>query len=771
MYARRVVLIAVLCLSASKSWGAPGSALRPPTVDLRWEFEKSKTFYLKITTRARQTMKVMSNEVDQSQTLTFYLSWTPLEKKGDTWRIRQKIEGYDSTEKKTSPNDPLNKVFKTLVDSETVLILDVSKEKVVQIEGRKELLDKLRVVVPQAPQKLLDYACKKALTEVVEQFLIALVGKRVEAADGFALYNPRKGRIEHQSVRFDVEGILEIEIDGQPTKAEFWQIQEFTLETSDGSLLKHGTAGITRTEPLRRKPRSTDPQDIGWSLPEELFIPPPSSPEERALGAAFSPDGRILATGGQDIRLWNPQTRKLIRRFGKNLSSFGVLAFSPDGRFIFSNGGFTGTDRKEDGQFCDICMWEVSTGKIARKFHGHWNVIKSLAVSPDGKTLVSASADASIRIWDVATARELPTPFRRPMHEGTQCRWLSFSSDGKLLATCVEEEPVHLWDFVQGRELRQLHHVNEKSREPVSLNTMTFSPDGGAVAAGVRHCDKAICFWDVKSGRFLNGLTTVPASTSRSIFLPICSLGYSPDGKILASTNLDRTIRLWEVASGTEFVRWNVPQGAGWVGFSPKGRTLAALTNNGSLVILEWGRRYLMDAKLGRETHSSELAKLWNLLASSDARTAFHSVQELIARRGIAVDFLEGQLQAIPAATPGRLAELVKALDDRDFPVREHAFQELARLAEVAEPALREVVTNSSSLEMQRRADRLLKQLAGPASPEHLRCRRSVMVLEYIGTPEARRVLDKLADKVRRNRASDDASAACLRLNGRGQND
>src|SRR6202051_4282719 len=60
---------------------------------LEWKFEKDKVFYQKMTTETKQTMKVMNNDVNQTQKQTFYFSWTPEKKDGDSWIIKQKIEG------------------------------------------------------------------------------------------------------------------------------------------------------------------------------------------------------------------------------------------------------------------------------------------------------------------------------------------------------------------------------------------------------------------------------------------------------------------------------------------------------------------------------------------------------------------------------------------------------------------------------------------------------------------------------------------------------
>jgi WD40 repeat protein len=830
-----LLFVVAIRIGGPRAFAAPGPASHPGVVDLQWQFEKGKIVYLKIATETRQTMKVMNNDVDQSQKLTLFLSWTPTDKKDDTWRLRQMVEGviadidiggspcrYDSTKKK-NPNDPLGKVFAALVGSEITLILDINKGEIAHIEGREDLLEKLRVAAPKAPP-LPDRVCDTILAEVVKQFSIVLTGKRVEQGekwvrkrtldegplgkfeqkyvcrydgkeakdrrldrvgievvqkyetsanppegigglpfkitksdlksieptDGFALYNSRKGRIEAQSQRLELEGSLEIEIGGQPSKFELWQGQEITIETSEESLLKHGTGSTTKTEPLQRKPRSlrsADPQDVGWPLPRELYVPPPS-PKDTLRVAAFSPDGRILATGGEDIRLLDSPTRKLIRRFGfRNPSGFRILTFSPDSRFLFSDGGFT-DKRDEYGQFYDICLWEVPSGKLIRKFQGHHNAIDCLAIAPDGKTLVASSGEGSIRAWDVATGRELSRPYCRPIGRGPNgvaaCRFIVFSPSGKFLATKVAGEPVRLWDIARAKEARQLHH-KEEPKGPPRLDTITFAPDGRTLAAAIWAGEKPICFWDVESGRFLGEWVTVKASTSKSNFLGINGLDYTPDGKLLASTCDDETLRLWEVATGVELVRWRVQGGTSLVGFSPDGRTLVAWARDGSLIFLEWGHRYVADSS---KSQLADAAALWAALAETDARAAFRAVQELIARPDSAVAFLGEHLQGVPVVPPTRLAQLLAELDHKEFSVRERASQKLRELAEAAEPVLREALGNSS-LEVRRRVRRVLEQLDAPPSRERLRFLRAVMVLEYIGTPEARRVLERLAEGMR----------------------
>ena len=125
---------------------------------LAWKFEKDKPFFQEMTTTARQSMKVMGQDVTQNQTQTFYFAWTPEKKDGDTWIIKQKIEGvameieiggnkisYDSQAKEQQQN-PLTDFFKALVGQEFKLTITKDAKdglKVTKVEGRKEFVDNL----------------------------------------------------------------------------------------------------------------------------------------------------------------------------------------------------------------------------------------------------------------------------------------------------------------------------------------------------------------------------------------------------------------------------------------------------------------------------------------------------------------------------------------------------------------------------------------------------------------------------------------------------
>jgi hypothetical protein len=286
-----------------------------------------------------------------------------------------------------------------------------------------------------------------------------------------------------------------------------------------------------------------------------------------------------------------------------------------------------------------------------------------------------------------------------------------------------------------------------------------------------------IALWDVETGRPRQGLAG-PNGFGRN-------LAYSADGRYLASgaglilggnpedPPHDRSLRIYEVASGQEVLRWQLPAHTATcsLAFTPDSRTL--LTGMSDSTVLVWD---LLSAGRGDtqarahadgEVRPDGLEPLWADLGHADAGRAHRALAALVTAGDRAVALLGRQLEPVPRPDPGAVARLVADLDSDRFAVREQAARELAKRAEAARPAL-ERARAIASPETRRRIGELLGRLDSPVPPpEVLRAVRAVAVLEYVGTPEARRVLQGLEKGAPEARLTREARASLERLTRR----
>lgn len=166
-------------------------------VDLKWKFEKDKTFYQEMTTETKQTMKVMGMDITQNQKQTFYFSWTPKEQDKDkNWIVKQKIDGikmdidiggnkvtFDSTKDAGTAN-PLADFFKALVGSEFTLTISPDY-KVTKIEGRDEFLKKLVSANQQMEPMLKQILSDEALKQMADPAFSVVPNKPVKKGDSW----------------------------------------------------------------------------------------------------------------------------------------------------------------------------------------------------------------------------------------------------------------------------------------------------------------------------------------------------------------------------------------------------------------------------------------------------------------------------------------------------------------------------------------------------------------------------------------------------------
>jgi WD40 repeat protein len=213
---------------------------------------------------------------------------------------------------------------------------------------------------------------------------------------------------------------------------------------------------------------------------------------------------------------------------------------------------------------------------------GHTLFVSSVAYSPDGKFIVSGSADSAVKIWDLETGRELWT---LPEHEAA-VKSVAYSPDGRRIVSGAADYSVKLWDAKTGEELKSLTgHSN-------AVNSVAYSPDGRFVVSA--SMDRTVKVWDAESG-----------GNVRTIFghsLWVNAVCYSPDGRVIASASRDGTVKLWDADTGE-------PRGVFFghdcealaLRFSPDGRFLGSGDSNGAIIVWDLGKGGKARLLLGHE--------------------------------------------------------------------------------------------------------------------------------------------------------------------------
>jgi hypothetical protein len=201
------------------------------------------------------------------------------------------------------------------------------------------------------------------------------------------------------------------------------------------------------------------------------------------------------------------------------------------------------------------------------------------------------------------------------------------------------------------------------------------------------------------------------------------------------------------------------------VAFSRDGKRLASAGADGSALVWDVHTLALPGGAPPTRLPPPALEALWTDLAGEDAATAHRAVAVLVALPGQALPFLKARLRPATLDDRKQIAPLLKDLDSDRFPVREKATRELARLGELAAPALRRASAADLPPEVRRRVEHLLDKLDGPVTGlETRRALRATEVLEHIGNAEARGVLETLTQGVPEARLTQEAKASLQRL-------
>jgi WD40 repeat protein len=411
-----------------------------------------------------------------------------------------------------------------------------------------------------------------------------------------------------------------------------------------------------------------------WDVQAQTVIGKPLRHEKAVCAVAFSPDGKLLLTGGEDgtAQLWEVATGRPAGQPLRHRGPVRAVAFSRDGARCATGSGIS-TDGgnpllkgfsflpKADAGRGEARVWNVADGTLIGSALPQVAEVRAVALSPDGRTLLTGSAYRSAQLWDVAKGERLGQPLE---HQST-VQAAAFSPDGQLILTGSSDHFPRLWEVATQRLLGYLPQRNRVihslafsadsqllysggdadvrvwRRSPATAErvplphralvvSVAVSPDGRTLLTGTGNplpLSGEVLKWDAATHQLQGRLLRLPNAAMTLAFLPdgkrivvgtgnpffgggearvwnvdtgealtppmphpggVMALAVSPDGRSLLTGGRDGRARLWEVATGKRYHDFQ-PGGEGgvWsVAYRPDGQ--AFLTGHQDRTAQQW---------------------------------------------------------------------------------------------------------------------------------------------------------------------------------------
>jgi RNA polymerase sigma factor (sigma-70 family) len=473
---------------------------------------------------------------------------------------------------------------------------------------------------------------------------------------------------------------------------------------------------------------------------------------------AVTPDGRNVATVGAAGRLslWDLSTGR--ERNHVQAPSPYFVRLARDGGSAYA---FESYDPYKGGQKAIVAL-DLATGRqcgrVPLDFAAGEHSFHRFCLGEKGLALTDYAGRA-VHLLDPVVGKyvaSLRDPEMRP-------RFAEFADGGRLLVAFCTDHTAFVWDVAKRTKVRQIKMVDDRGIRKVRLDQLEargystlVSPDGKWIYYGGWNGNAR--FFDTASGDEVHPYDNPPADLGGSVF--------SPDGRTRACGG-SQSVRLIEVATGKErHCLTGHTSSTEHLRFSADGRTLVSAGWDTTALVWDLtGRR--TGAVGDKPLSPAELDARWTALAGDDAAKAYDALRSLAAVPSQAVPYLGQHVHPVKPADEKLFAGLIADLDSDQFTVREKAAGELEKLGEVVLPVCRKVLAGRPSAEVCRRLETLVskcEQERRTPSGESLRALRSLEVLERVGTPEARRLLEAIAKGVPEARLTCDAKASVERL-------